>query len=287
MSSEAEIQKIIGKVDKLPTLPYIVTTLTDLLRSPNTSAADVHKVIMKDQSLSSRILKLVNSAFYGFSERISSISHAIVILGFNTVKNIALTASVFDMFPTEGAGAGGFDRKGFWVHSLACAGTARIIATKARIPNPEDIFVAGLLHDVGKIVLDQFVHEKFATIMQMVADENILIREAEIKVLDGINHSQIGALLATKWKLPSALVQIIAFHHRPEMGDQMMKAISCVHLADILVRSLDIGDGGDKKIPKLNNDAWELLGLTMADVDLIMSKMEDELEETEQLIGEG
>ena len=286
MGTDVNIQKILGKIDKLPTLPYIITTLNDLLRNPNTSAADIHQVITKDQSLSSRILKLVNSAFYGFSERISSISHAIVILGFNTVKNVALTASVFDMFSKENEADSLFDRKGFWLHSLAVAGTARLIAARIKLPAVEDIFVAGLLHDIGKIVLVQFVHDKFIESMKIVKDEDILLKDAETRVLEGINHSQVGAWLATKWKLPTGLVQMIGFHHRPALGDQLMKPIACVHFADILVRSMDIGSGGDSKIPKISQEAWEALGLTYEDIPKIMAAMEDELSDVEQLLGE-
>ena len=286
MKRDIDIRKIIGTIDKLPTLPYIVSTLNDLIRNHHTSASDIHKIIMKDQALSSRILKLVNSAFYGFSERISSVSHAIVILGFNTVKNVSLTASVFDMFPKEQSEGLLFDRQAFWLHSLACAGTARLIATKVKLPSAEDIFVAGLVHDIGKLVLDQFVHEKFIDIVKLVNDKNILIRDAEDEILDGVNHSQIGAWLATRWKLPTGLVQMIGLHHRPDLADQIIKPVSCVHVADILVRSLDIGSGGDKKIPKMNKEAWDSLGLSYKDIDGIMSVMEKELKETETFLTE-
>lgn len=285
--TDVNIQKVLGKIDKLPTLPFIVSTLNDLIKNPNTSASDIHKVIMKDQALSSRILKLVNSAFYGFSERISSISHAIVILGFNTVKNVALTASVLNMFGgSETKEDQVFDRKAFWVHSLGVAGTAKIIASRVRLPSVEDIFVAGLMHDIGKLVLDQFVHEKFQEIVQLVKEQNIHIKEAENQVLDGVNHTQVGAWLATRWKLPTALVQMIGFHHRPALSDQFLKPVSCVHLADILVRTMDIGSGGDPQVPEISPEAWEALGLSFDDLGEIFSAMENEVAEAEQLIAE-
>jgi len=286
MVEGVDLQRVVNKIDKLPTLPYIVTTLSDLLRNPNTSASDIHKIIMKDPALSSRILKLVNSAFYGFSERISSLSHAIVILGFNTVKNIALTASVIDIFSKGGVEEIEFDRKAFWVHSLAVASTSRLIATKIRLPAVEDIFVGGLLHDIGKLILDQFVHEKFVEVFKRVQEKNILIKDAEAEVLDGVNHSQIGGWLAMKWKLPTPLVQMVGLHHRPALGDQLIKPIACIHLADILVRSCDIGTGGDKKIPMISKEAWEALGLNEQDIALIMATMEEELTDTEKILNE-
>ena len=286
MGETVDIQKIIGNIDKLPTLPYVVTALNDFIKNPNTSAADIRKIIMKDQALSSHILKLVNSAFYGFSERISSISHAIVILGFNTVKNVALTASVFRMFPKDNIGDTQFDVKGFWVHSLAVASTARLIAARAKIPGIEDIFVAGLLHDIGKVILEQFVHDKFIEILMVTKKKNILMREAEAEVLDGVTHSQIGAWLATRWKLPTGLVHMIGFHHRPELDEQLLKPVACIHLADILVRCFDYGSGGDKKMPKINQMAWESLGFTFSDIEDIMIAMDSELSEAEAFLSE-
>ncbi len=284
----SDIQKIIGKIDKLPTLPMIVSTLNDLIRNPNTSAADIHQVIAKDQALSARILKLVNSAFYGFSERISSISHAIVILGFNTVKNVALTASVLNMFHDQGESGSedSFDQKSFWLHSLAVAATARMIATKIKLPAVEDIFVAGLMHDIGKLVLDQFAHDDFVAIRKLVKEKKILIREAENEIFDGINHSQIGAWLATRWKLPTGLVQMIGFHHRPALSGQLLRPVACVHLADILVRTIGFGNGGDPYVPKINKEAWEALDISYADLDNIMIAMEKELCDAEQLVAD-
>jgi putative nucleotidyltransferase with HDIG domain len=288
MMTDVNIQRVLGKIDKLPSLPFIVSTLNDLIRNPNTSASDIHKVIMKDQALSARVLKLVNSAFYGFSERISSISHAIVILGFNTVKNVALTASVLNMFGgSETKDGENFDRKAFWIHSLAVAGTAKLIASRVRLPSAEDIFVAGLMHDIGKLVLDQFVHEQFVEVLKVVKEKNIHIKEAENEVLDGVNHCQVGAWLATRWKLPTALVQMIGFHHRPALDDQFLKPVSCVHLADILVRTLGIGNGGDNTVPQICPEAWEALGLSFDDLSAIFTAMEDEIADAEQLIAEG
>lgn len=287
MSEDFDIQKMLGKIDKLPTLPFVVTALNDLIRNPQTSAADIHKIIMKDQSLSSRILKLVNSSFYGFSERISSISHAIVILGFNTVKNVALTASVFDMFSKDKEPNVHFDHKAFWLHSLGVAATARLLATKVKLPGVEDIFVAGLLHDIGKMVLDQYAHDKFVDILKMVHEKNMLIKDAEAEILNGVNHAQVGAWLGMKWKLPTGLVQMVGFHHHPMPDDPLMRAVACIHVADILARSLDIGSGGDNLVPKISTEAWNVLGIPLSDLDLIMKHMEDELADASAFIGEG
>jgi putative nucleotidyltransferase with HDIG domain len=276
-----DIQKVIKSIDKLPTLPLIVTKLSDLVTNPHTSASDIQNVITKDQALSARVLKLVNSAFYGFSERISSISHAIVILGFNTIKNIALSASVFEMFDKNQQGQ--LDKEGFWMHSIAVAGASKLIAKHLKLTTLEDIFVAGLLHDVGKVILDQFVHEDYKTVFERIASKNILIGEAEYEVLE-LTHSQVGAYLATNWKLPSALVQMIGLHHRPDLAGEFAKHTFCVHLADILVRALEIGNGGDKRIPFACKPLWEEYGFDAAWIRRILEDMEEELQDVENFV---
>ena len=279
-----DIKQVIEKIDKIPTLPLVVTKLTDLIRNPRTSATDVQNVINKDPALSARVLKLVNSSFYGFSERISSVSHAIVILGFNTIKNIALTASVFDVFGKDNGGADDqFDREAFWLHSIAVAGTSRLIAKHFRLQNLEDIFVAGLLHDIGKIILDQYAHDQYEKVIQLVREKDMLIVEAEMQVLD-LTHAQVGAWLATRWKLPQALVQMIGLHHKPELGNDLAKPVFTIHLADIFVRAMGIGSGGDSKIPKVSRQAWNDLEFDMDQAKKIMIQMEKELYDVEQFV---
>jgi len=273
------IEKIIKNIDKLPTLPLIVSKLTELVNNPNTSANDIQYVLVKDQALSARVLKLVNSAFYGFSQRISSISHAIVILGFNTIKNVALTASVFDMFKGEGQ----LDKEGFWMHSIAVAGTARLVAKRFRLPTVEDIFIAGLLHDVGKIVLDQFAHDDYEKVLGLVKEKNMLIMDAELEVLE-MTHAQVGAHLATHWHLPPALVQMIGLHHKPELAADITRATFCIHLADILVRALGIGSGGDNRIPIISKQLWEQYELGENDVQSILNDMKAELHDVAQFV---
>lgn len=282
IKKEIDIEKIIKKIDKLPTLPLIVTKLSELIKNPNTSANDIQNIIAKDQALTARILKLVNSAFYGFSERISSMSHAIVILGFNTIKNVALTASVFDMFGKKEE-KDVFNKEAFWMHSIAVAGTARVVAKHLRVPIMEDVFIAGLLHDVGKVILDQYLPNEYAKVCALIKEKNCLIAEAEYEVLD-FTHSQVGGYLTTHWKLPPGLVQMVGLHHRPELGGDLAKATFCIHLADILVRAMEIGSGGDNKIPIINKKLWEEFGLNEQVLQLIMIDMQNELRDVEQFV---
>ena len=273
-----DVRGIVYKIENLPTLPTIVSEVTRLLKDPLTSASDVSKVISEDQSLSARVLKLVNSAFYGFPERISSINHALVILGFRAVEDLVLMASVFNVFSKDSGGAD-FSRAEFWKHAIGCAVAAKIIGEKVRVISAEDLFVAGLLHDIGKVVLDQYMHNDFKEIVGVVKARDILMAEAEKMVL-GVTHAEVGGWLAERWGLPSWLVKVIRFHHQPEAAGDSFREAAAINLADILCRAKNIGSGGDNKMPSLKSRTWEELKLPLSSLEPIMKGLSQQVKRT-------
>jgi len=270
---EERLKGIVQRIEGLPTLPTILAQMNRMMLDPKTTAKDMAQLIASDPTVTARILKVVNSAFYGFPSRISTISHAIVILGFNTVKSIVLSSSVFDTFGGNGSQDGGFKREDFWRHSLACGAAAKVIGRHAGEAALEEFFIAGLLHDVGKVVLDHGLREDYAAIRTDVKARGILIREAEEARL-GINHADVGGWLFSEWKLNRGLVKAVACHHNPVLADEHMKAASIVHLADIFARALQVGSGGDDQIPPIRQAAWDAVGLKV-------EHMTDLLRETE------
>jgi putative nucleotidyltransferase with HDIG domain len=248
-----------------------------LVNNPKSSAKDLARVITDDQVLTARLLKLVNSSFYGFPQRISTVTAAIVLLGFDAIRNLLLTTSVFDLFagkPKDGQ----LNREQFWDHSLGCAVGAKVIGNTLRHDKVEELFVSGLLHDIGKIVEMMFLPKDFARVAELVEKENLLIVDAETKVL-GFSHAEIGQLLAERWNLPPKLVSVIACHHQPASGGRFMLESAIIHLADIFTRALNIGSGGDAKIPPLESSAWERLALGTRDIDPIMETMLSEFQD--------
>ena len=258
----------VEKVSNLPTLPGIVTRIAEMVDSPETTGRQLGREIAKDQVISAKVLKLVNSGFYGFSEPISTIQHAVTLLGFNTVKSLVLSSTVLDLMKDS--------LPGLWEHSLACARTCSIIAGHIELDEQEEISTAGLLHDLGKVILRQTMEREFRRIANYVDRADMLFYQAEEKVL-GVNHGEMGGWLLEKWALPPKLVEPIIDHHDFRPNRDYAENTAILHLADILCRAQAFGSGGDRKIPRLAPNVLETLKLTIDDVCEIMGRMHEEL----------
>jgi putative nucleotidyltransferase with HDIG domain len=272
-----DAKRVIDRIDDLPTLPRTILRITELVNNPKSSAKDLARVITDDQVLTARLLKLVNSSFYGFPQRISTVTGAIVLLGFDAIRNLLLTTSVFDVFSRKDI-QGRLKQEEFWDHSLACAVGAKVIANHIRKDKVEELFVSGLLHDIGKIVEMMFLPEEFNRITTLVDERRILMCQAEAEVL-GYTHAEIGKLLAEKWNLPPKLISIISHHHEPGAAGAFTLDAAVVHLADIFCRALSIGFGGDDQIPPLDQVAWQTLKIKTDTFESIMAEMQAEFED--------
>jgi HD-like signal output (HDOD) protein len=221
---------------------------------------------------------VVNSSFYGFPNRITTITHGIVILGFNTIKSIVLSSTIFDVF-RRAVKPGDFDRNEFWKHSIGCGAAAKAIGRRLHYPMLEELFIAGLLHDVGKIVMDQFLPDKFQEVVALVRERDILIYDAELAVL-GATHADVGAWLFEKWNLSKGLIETTRCHHNPALAGEHSRHSGIIHLADILVRALRFGSGGDGRIPAISDSAWKELGLQEPDFDDLLASTAAEIEKS-------
>jgi HD-like signal output (HDOD) protein len=269
------IRSSIENISGLPTLPTVIDRITRLLHNPQTSAEEIGKAITVDPSLAAKVLKLVNSAFYGFPGKIGTITHAVVILGFTTVKNVVLTASIFDLFHKKTSLLGQFDIQKFWEHSIACGAASQAIAKHIGQENKETCFIAGLIHDIGKLILCQYMPKEFAAIVSNCLSKDILFYESEKELYD-IAHPEIGGILTQRWNLPTELQQAVLFHHNPSPTHNHYMVAAIVHCADILIRALDYGNGGDRKIPQMSENVWRNLGLEHLPLQPLLEAIADE-----------
>ncbi len=256
------------KVQQLPSLSAIVTRLLTLLQDSDITMAALTVEMSKDQGLTVRVLRIANSPFYGMSSRIDNIQQAGTLLGLHTIHGIIVAAGIIGHFPPQQDQ--GFDRHSFWLHSIGTGCCAQILARHCGL-DPEQAFTAGLLHDIGKLVLAAYFEDDLSCVLAWRDEHGCLIREAEESVL-GFDHTEIGARVAQHWKLPKLLVNAIRFHH--VLPGKITPLAELVHVADILCRGLDIGHGGDDLIPALHPNALSRLGLDWLDLPAMLPEIE-------------
>ncbi len=252
-------ERLLLSVDKLPTLPTIYYSITEAMEDPRTSADKLASIISSDQVSAIKVLKVANSPFFGFRGRISTISEAVFYLGFNEIRNIIFSLTVIKYFAVK-TKTSTFQLTDFWTHSIATGIATRFIGAASRESGIENFFLAGILHDIGKLILSQFAADDFNKALELAAEKHISIRSAEQAVFK-IDHTVIGNLLAAKWKLPLSLQDAILGHHAPDAQDGNKKLVSAVHLADIMVKLLEFGKSGDDYIPKPQPGIWDILKL--------------------------
>ncbi len=269
------IRETVENISTIPTLSIVIDKLAKLLRNPQTSAEEIGKAIATDQSLAAKVLRLVNSAFYGFPGKISTITHAVVILGFSTIKNIVLTASIFDVFSKKNTAPSDFNIEKFWLHSIGCGSASQAVAIQLGFKEKEECFIAGLIHDIGKIVLYYHFPGEFKGVFRNAREKGILFMESEKEVLD-ISHDEIGAIITQRWNLPENFQQVVRHHHHPSLSKEFYAMTGIVHAADILARAMGIGNGGDDRIPRIDETVWKDLGFENVSLESIVEGVDEE-----------
>jgi len=226
--ARAPIDKLQARIRQLPPLPAVINRLMDVVQSNESSANDVSRVLASDQNLTSKVLRLVNSSFYGMSRKIATITRAVVILGYQAVRHLALGLAAYEAFKKEKSG---LDRERFWMHSLSCAATAQLVAKQLGCPVPEEAFVSGLLHDIGRMAVSVACPGEFARLEPAPAP-GLIAQEKEIL---GMSHARAGSVLLEYWKLPEHLCRVARFHHSARLisaGEEPL--LTSVMLADCL-----------------------------------------------------
>jgi HD-like signal output (HDOD) protein len=277
--TDGRYQRIIENIKQLPALPLIVNKLIKVVNSPDTSAEDAAELIEKDPALTSKVLRLANSAFYGMPRSISSVSSAVVILGFNTLKSLVLSASVINMFPSSGPKIA-FDRLRFWKHSIVSAMVARSIAQHimgVTVMDPQSAFCAGIMHDIGKLIFELFTPADYAAVCKKSQEKGMPLVEAESSVM-GITHAQIGHILADKWALPLELEAAIVYHHDPQAAKNIRELVTTVHLADGIAHNLNCGLWDEEALPNEWKNARGLLSIDDQEYQRMTASLKGEID---------
>lgn len=270
-------ERIKSKVRDIPSLPEIVTRVMELVQDPMSSASNLSRIISHDPGLTSRVLRLVNSAYYGFPKQISSIQHAITILGFTTMRGLVLSSSIFKIFTPKSDSAKLLDYKKFWKHSLVAAIASKKINNYLQFNEEDDIFSAAILHDIGKIILDQYDHDNYVLALKEAPNplfyEPVIV--AEEKYCE-ISHQNIGFMIAESWNLPDSISDIIKYHHNPVNSLENRKLACIVYLGNIfshMVLDLNIVE-----IKLFDSQVLNYLGLGEDDLYAINAEIVEEVE---------
>lgn len=225
------ILEILGRAPEILTLPSVVNEILDVVSRKNSTSLDLTKIIENDPALTSRILAVANSAYYGFVKKISTVSHAVIVLGFQEIQNIALSMSVVQLFDRKDSEFS----ENLWRHSFAVGVGTRMIAQYLAKKVDGKYFVSGLLHDVGKIFLSQYLPEAFEKLLSALEEKgNGRTYHSLEETFFGITHSEVGEILLNSWMFPADIVNAVAYHHAPEQVDTKSIFPVCIHLADLL-----------------------------------------------------
>lgn len=280
---EKIINSAISDISHIATLPEITVRIIELVENPDSTAHDLHLIIANDPALSARVLKVVNSAFYALPGQIGSINRAIVLLGLNAVKNIAIAASLAKLFrggrlcPTLAA-------RDLWENAIGVAAGVKLLSERVELGLPDEAFLSGLIHDIGVMVEMQARRPKLLQVVERVEQQGVSFRDAELAVF-GVTHEQFGHALCEKWKFPTFLQQVAGFHHRPMELTAESRTIAClVHVADVMAAKNDIGYARVVDSLEISPGVLDELKLTESALDEIEQQLPAAVEVTESLL---
>ncbi len=280
MDNSEERKQLIEQLEGLPTLPTIMVKIFECIDDPKSSAEDLKKIIINDLAISSKVLKLANSAYFGFSREIVDITRAIVVLGFDTVIDVAVSVSLASLMnPKEGSLV--LPMEQFWEHNIAAGQAGRIIAQAGNYPYQEQAFLVGLMHDIGKAILASNFTREFNRAVENAQDLEQYIHETERDIF-GFSHAEAGAWLAKYWKFPKQLIMPIQFHHSvTQMPAEFSVEICIAHSANYLAKKTGIGSSGDEnKLYDIEPEVFRVLSLNQQKFE----ELEEELSGKKELI---
>lgn len=259
-------RELVSGTIEIASLPEVFLKVNEMIDSPRHSAADIGRIINHDAALSARLLKIANSVFYGFPSQIDTISRAITVIGTRELRDLILATSVMRTF--KGLPNDLVTMEDFWRHSICCGLAARSLAARRGEQLVERFFVAGLLHDIGCLLVYRKIPELAREALLRAQHNNIPLHRAEQDVI-GFDHAAVGVEILRKWKLPEHLQEAVEYHHNPVRAQRFPRDTALVHIADVVADALQYGSAGDPHVSPMDPHAWQLANLsddTISDV---------------------
>ncbi|MDD2274039.1 MAG: HDOD domain-containing protein [Desulfuromonadaceae bacterium] len=278
------IDRIVEETSTVYSLPLFYERLNETINHPRSSIDDISRIITEDQGLTARLLRLANSPMFGCYAKVDSITKAVTIIGTQQLRDLALAASVMGVF--KGIPEELLNMTSFWRHCIACGIIARSLAVYMRESNVERLFVAGMLHDVGQVVLAAARPEVVRELLEEHRDTGRLYLDLERERL-GFDHAELGGALLKKWKIPSSIGEPVAFHHRPSSAEQFRLETALVHFSDIICQAMEFGQGAEWGVPPLDEPAWDRLGLSPHVLGSVLKQSESQIAETFAILSGG
>ncbi len=250
--------------------------IEEVISRPNTSMADIGKIVSQDPGLTVRLLRLVNSAFFNFPSKIETITQALVVIGTQQLRELVLATSIVNLF--QGIPKDLVNMESFWRHSIACGLAARIMATYRNEPNAERFLIAGMVHDIGRLIMYKKIGDLCRSTLIQSRTFGTPLFQAEKEVI-GFDHCHIGRLLLQTWNLPKSLEEAVTYHHRPSLATHYPVEAATVHMADIFVNALQWGTSGSHDVPPLEPSAWDLLELPPSLLPSLLHQLRSQVQE--------
>ncbi|TGU70098.1 HDOD domain-containing protein [Geomonas terrae] len=274
---QLSVEHMVEDVSTIHSLPLFYSQLSEAIDHPRSSIGDIAKIISEDQGLTARILKLANSPLFGYFSKIDTITQAVTIIGVLQVRDLALALSVMDVF--KGIPEDLVNMEQFWKHSIATGLAARTLATSQREANLERFFVAGILHDVGRLVMYVRVPEICLELLEECRSTGMILQRAERERF-GFDHADVGGALLKRWKIPPRVAEPVGTHHNCSKADQYPREASILHFADIIAHAMQIGNSGEIFVPQLDHAVWERLQISCYFLPTLIKQVDTTYEQT-------
>ena len=285
--SEVIRQKILKSIDDMPSLPLTALKILRLANDINSSPQEMLDTIKVDPVITGKVLQMINSSYFGLSANVTDLRQALVMLGANTVKNLALTSALLNTMKSKGSGNARLDLDGLWLHSLATAVGAKIIAKAAGLPRlqHDEFFIIGLLHDIGRIFSFQFLADEYVQAIDKANENDLTIAQAEHDIMS-MTATEAGGMLAEKWQLPDNMLNGIKYYRTPEEAGDFEKICSIVNIASYFASSKEIGWSDGLDVVEPSEKALEIAGVSLSQLEDPLLVMDEEIEKAKSFIQE-